>query len=156
RTMRLVVRTRRTFRALKRGDFSRRFGFLQTSTPGALIIPRCANRRSKNPATDRVEDIDRELDLRAFNGACRRDYDRVRPPRECTSYIFVMINAASVSEDLRGSHRNRGKARTQDSADRLPPHADGAEQGVLGCIMISPNECMGECVEKLKGGAEAF
>lgn len=31
-----------------------------------------------------------------------------------------------------------------------------AEQGVLGCILISPNECMGECLSKFKSGAEVF
>ena len=31
-----------------------------------------------------------------------------------------------------------------------------AEQGVLGCILLSPNECMGECIEKFKSGEEAF
>jgi replicative DNA helicase len=40
--------------------------------------------------------------------------------------------------------------------DRLPPHSPEAEQGVLGCVMLSPNECMGVCIEKLKGGPEAF
>ncbi|HSY18155.1 MAG TPA: DnaB-like helicase N-terminal domain-containing protein, partial [Candidatus Acidoferrales bacterium] len=41
--------------------------------------------------------------------------------------------------------------------DRLPPHDLQMEMGVLGCIMLSPNECLGECVEKLKDdGKEAF
>lgn len=41
--------------------------------------------------------------------------------------------------------------------DRLPPHNIQMEMGVLGCIMLSPNECLGECVEKLKDeGKEAF
>ena len=40
--------------------------------------------------------------------------------------------------------------------DRLPPHAPEAEQGVLGCVLLSPNECMGECIEKFKQGAEVF
>ena len=32
-----------------------------------------------------------------------------------------------------------------------------AEQGVLGCALLSPNECMGECIEKLKDdGKEVF
>ena len=38
----------------------------------------------------------------------------------------------------------------------MPPHSPEAEQGVLGCIMLSPNDCMGVCIEKLKGGAETF
>lgn len=28
--------------------------------------------------------------------------------------------------------------------------------GVLGCIMLSPNDCMGDCIGKLKAGAEVF
>ncbi len=34
--------------------------------------------------------------------------------------------------------------------DRIPPHALEAEQGVLGCVLLSPNECMTEVVEKFK------
>ena len=40
--------------------------------------------------------------------------------------------------------------------DRLPPHSLEAEQGVLGCILLSPNENLGICLEKLKGGSEVF
>jgi replicative DNA helicase len=40
--------------------------------------------------------------------------------------------------------------------DRLPPHSVEAEQGVLGCALLSPNECMGECIEKLKAASEVF
>src|SRR5712691_5650108 len=40
--------------------------------------------------------------------------------------------------------------------DRLPPHSIEAEQGVLGCAMLSPNECMGECIEKLKAASDVF
>jgi replicative DNA helicase len=42
------------------------------------------------------------------------------------------------------------------SADRLPPHSPEAEQGVLGCILLSPNDCIGECITKFKGGSEVF
>ena len=27
---------------------------------------------------------------------------------------------------------------------------------MLGCVLLSPNDCMGQCIEKLKGGAEVF
>ncbi len=40
--------------------------------------------------------------------------------------------------------------------DRLPPHSIEAEQGVLGCVLLSPNDCMGECIEKLKPGDLVF
>ena len=42
------------------------------------------------------------------------------------------------------------------SPDRLPPHSPEAEQGVLGCILLSPVDCLPACVEAFKGGAEAF
>jgi replicative DNA helicase len=42
------------------------------------------------------------------------------------------------------------------SVDRLPPHSPEAEQGVLGCILLSPNDCMGDCISKLKSGSEVF
>lgn len=41
-------------------------------------------------------------------------------------------------------------------SDRLPPHSIEAEQGVLGCILLSPNDCMGTAIEKLKRGSEVF
>jgi len=40
--------------------------------------------------------------------------------------------------------------------DRLPPHSVEAEQGVLGCILLAPNECMGVCIERFKAGSEVF
>jgi len=40
--------------------------------------------------------------------------------------------------------------------DRLPPHSTEAEQGVLGCILLSPNDCLGECIGKFKQGGEEF
>jgi replicative DNA helicase len=59
--------------------------------------------------------------------------------------------------DLKNSNRRPTlKAPTHYSADRLPPHSPEAEQAVLGCIFLSPNECIGECITKLKGGAEVF
>src|SRR5688500_8404788 len=42
------------------------------------------------------------------------------------------------------------------SIDRLPPHSIEAEQGVLGCVMLSPSDCLGICLEKFKKGLEVF
>jgi len=42
------------------------------------------------------------------------------------------------------------------SVDRLPPHSIEAEQGVIGCILLSPNDCINECITKFKGGSEVF
>ncbi len=59
--------------------------------------------------------------------------------------------------DLKKTRRK--KAGFSDAApklDRLPPHSPEAEQGVLGCVLLSPSDCLGECVEKFKSGPEVF
>jgi replicative DNA helicase len=55
-----------------------------------------------------------------------------------------------------GERRARAAAHTPPVADRLPPHSAEAEQGVLGCVLLSPNECLPVCLEKLGAGATAF
>lgn len=42
------------------------------------------------------------------------------------------------------------------SIDRLPPNSPSAERGVLGCILISPNDCLEACMARLTNGAETF
>jgi replicative DNA helicase len=62
--------------------------------------------------------------------------------------------AASV--DLR-KRRKRPVSETPVSvSDRLPPHSVDAEVGVLGCMMLAPNECIAPCIEKFKAGGEVF
>jgi replicative DNA helicase len=39
--------------------------------------------------------------------------------------------------------------------DQLPPHSIEAEQGVLGCVLLSP-DCLEECLDKLKAGRLTF
>jgi replicative DNA helicase len=58
--------------------------------------------------------------------------------------------------DLQRSRRPRSAALAPGSNDRLPPHSPEAEQGVLGCILLSPHDAMGECIEKFKSGPEVF
>src|SRR5208283_4966286 len=74
--------------------------------------------------------------------------------------IDSVSDAAGAAADLKKSRRQKGDQRSQTAAttlDRLPPHSPEAEQGVLGCALLSPNECVGECIEKLKdGGQEVF
>ena len=69
----------------------------------------------------------------------------------------------SVSEgagglaDLKKARRHKATASADVlKTDRLPPHAPEAEQGVLGCVLLSPNDCLGQCIEKLKAGADVF
>ena len=65
-----------------------------------------------------------------------------------------MIDRAR-GEDLKQTERRRPVA-AADPAGRLPPHSDDAEKGVLGCILLSPNESLGQCIEALKSGGEVF
>lgn len=60
--------------------------------------------------------------------------------------------------DLKKARRQKPAHRSDaGKLDRLPPNSPEAEQGVLGCILLSPNDCLGDCVEKLKDdGKEAF
>jgi replicative DNA helicase len=48
-------------------------------------------------------------------------------------------------EDSRNGFPEEG-----ESIDRLPPHSGDAERATLGCIFLSPSECLGICVQKLK------
>jgi replicative DNA helicase len=59
--------------------------------------------------------------------------------------------------DFKKAKRQRAThAKPQPGLDRLPPHSIECEQGVLGCVLLSPNDSMGETITKLKMGAEAF
>ncbi len=66
--------------------------------------------------------------------------------------------AQQAPADLRSSRRTRSgpEGGGSRSVDRLPPHAPDAEQGVLGCVLLSPNEAMGECLRLIRSGDEVF
>lgn len=46
--------------------------------------------------------------------------------------------------------------RPSSSIDRLPPHSAEAEQGVLGSILLDPEQSPSRCVERIPYGARAF
>jgi len=71
--------------------------------------------------------------------------------------IDVPSEGPGGREDLKKTRRRKNPAPDALKLDRLPPHSPEAEQGVLGCALLAPNECIGECVEKLKDeGRETF
>ncbi len=57
--------------------------------------------------------------------------------------------------DLKKKRRNRNTV-DLGRVDRLPPHSLEAEQGVLACGLLSPNDSLGLCLEQLRSGAETF
>ena len=76
------------------------------------------------------------------------------------SLVKMPDNAATETQsdkpDLKRTKRQTRRKEEVSPLDRLPPHSIEAEQGVLGCVMLNPNENMGTCIEKFKSGAEVF
>lgn len=66
--------------------------------------------------------------------------------------IDSVSNHAGGVADLRNARRKPAA----QSSDRLPPYAEEAERGVLGCMLLSPSDCISQCIEKFKEGPEAF
>jgi replicative DNA helicase len=58
--------------------------------------------------------------------------------------------------DLQRGRRVKAGGGQAVRVDRLPPHSLEAEQGVLGCALLSPQDGMGVCIERFKVGAEVF
>jgi replicative DNA helicase len=68
----------------------------------------------------------------------------------------VASEGASAADLKRTRRQKAARADTRPAVDRLPPNSPEAEIGVLGCVMLSPNECMGQCIEKFKADGEVF
>ncbi len=71
--------------------------------------------------------------------------------------IDSVSDAPGASADLKRSRRRKVAPTDDGKLDRLPPHSTECEQGVLGCALLEPNQCIGECITTLKdNGKEAF
>jgi replicative DNA helicase len=72
--------------------------------------------------------------------------------------IDSVSETAGAATDLKKARRRKNVSASDPiRLDRLPPHSIECEQGVLGCALLDPNQCIGECIEKLKDdGKEAF
>ena len=73
------------------------------------------------------------------------------------SNSVTAVETADAPADLKKTRRKKaGFSEAAARLDRLPPHSPEAEQGVLGCVLLSPGDCLGDCVEKFKSGSEVF
>jgi replicative DNA helicase len=71
--------------------------------------------------------------------------------------MFTDTEGTAPGADFKKPRRQKASAAVDLSKlDRLPPHSIEAEQGVLGCVLLSPTESLGLCLEKIKSGAEVF
>ena len=67
-----------------------------------------------------------------------------------------MKDGGEMQVDLKKATRRRASYTDLVRIERLPPYSLEAEQGVLGCVLLSPNEVIPFCVEKLTSGADVF
>jgi replicative DNA helicase len=58
--------------------------------------------------------------------------------------------------DLKKTRRQKNPVADPARVDRLPPHSPEAEMGVLGCILLSPHDTLGDCIQQFKAGSEVF
>lgn len=70
-----------------------------------------------------------------------------------------MSSGSEWDEAKPAGPEKRGKRagkRPAEGVDRLPPHSVEMEQGVLGCVLLDPAECLPQCVELFRAGSRVF
>lgn len=74
----------------------------------------------------------------------------------CRVLDSLTEQTGNVPADLKAARRQKAEQANGAKVDRLPPHSNEAEQGVLGCVLLSPNDALGHCIEKLNAGPEVL
>lgn len=62
----------------------------------------------------------------------------------------IMPHEQGSPHDFRNARHKKQSLVDPLKTDRLPPHSMEAEQGCLGCCLLSPNDCMALVIEKIK------
>lgn len=62
----------------------------------------------------------------------------------------------STSDQALKKARRRKAASVSDNSEKLPPHSSEAEQGVIGCILLSPKECLPQCQQAFSGSSPFY
>ena len=68
----------------------------------------------------------------------------------------VDASAAGPPPDLKRTRREKRPSPALLRTDRLPPHSEEAERGVLGCMLLDPQQVVPSCITKFKAASEAF
>lgn len=79
------------------------------------------------------------------------------PPEMPALPVEPLVDHPEVADRVfRAGPSGRRRGVDLSRINRLPPHSLEAEQGVLGCTLLEPADAIGQCIERLKGGGEAF
>jgi len=62
----------------------------------------------------------------------------------------------SISDQALKKARRKKAASATDNSEKLPPHSSEAEQGVIGCILLSPKECLPQCQQAFSGSSPFY
>lgn len=84
--------------------------------------------------------------------------DQPAPPSDSPplEHYDTQESAGSAPADFKKARRQKETLDDPTKIERLPPHSIEAEQGVLGCIGLSPKDCIPLCIEKLIAGGPMF
>ncbi len=70
--------------------------------------------------------------------------------------VIARSDSVGKAENKVGADLKYSPRKLVQSETRTPPHSIEAEQGVLGCVLLEPQECLPLCIQRLKLNEEIF